>query len=94
MEPIALFLKLGNISPLRHQVNPACQVPPDLLELLLTAAKGGPLPGKVRWREGVAVGVVAVGGANRHGEADQANITFVIRCIHVISNQSGCLGQG
>ena len=41
MEPIALFLKLGNISPLRHQVNPACQVPPDLLERLFGGDRFG-----------------------------------------------------
>jgi phosphoribosylamine--glycine ligase len=30
----------------------------DLLELLLAAAEGGPLPQQVDWREGAAVGVV------------------------------------
>jgi phosphoribosylamine--glycine ligase len=30
----------------------------DLLELLLVAAKGGPLPNEVEWRKGAAVGVV------------------------------------
>jgi len=41
MEPIALFLKLGKTPPLRHQVNPTCQVPPDPLERLFSGDRLG-----------------------------------------------------